>query len=161
MHALRSNELQFAELVRFFVARTVGNAERAEPGDVLEFASGDAVARAFLMPRKSELLMVEVDSGLVLSTDGEKAADRLAALHRLNESARFEHGWLATLDDDDMMVLHAVLPVATVDGDAFCAMIEEGLDRAATLVAIFAGMPERGATQESSDADAGMMFIRG
>ncbi len=129
----RKNEDTFHTLLRGFVGSTAGHAQTAEPGDVLEFVFGDFVARAYLLPRDTSLVVIEVDiRGLDLA-DVAKVTNPLLMLHRMNDTGPFDHGWTVSIDDDDMLAIHTMPPLAGMTVDRLKSLIDEGLDRADRL----------------------------
>jgi hypothetical protein len=162
MNASPTDERRFHDLVSAFVAETVGHGERPEPGGMLEFGYGDLLARAFLLARAGGLLMVEVELPDVLPESDPARADALLALHRLNEAARFEHGWTATIDDADLVVLHRILPIGALGPEDFRALFDDGLARAASLQRILSDVADAAdAAERDGEAAEPTILFRG
>jgi len=62
----------------------------------------------------------------------------LLMLHRLNEDARTEHGWTATIDAQDQLLLYTLRPLRQTDAQALQDAVAQGLDRAEALSAMVA-----------------------
>ena len=62
------------------------------------------------------------------------------ALLRLNQEARFEHGWAIVLDEDDRLSITTTVVMAQTASQALNEIIADGLDRAASLQEAVAGM---------------------
>ena len=142
MNASQTDERRFHDLVRDFVAETAGHGEKPEPGGMLEFGFGDFTARAFLASRAPGLLTVEVDLPSTISSDVTDRAELLLALHRMNDAARYEHGWIATVDDDALVVIHKLVALARTGPGEFRDLFDDGLDRAAALERMLGGLAE-------------------
>jgi hypothetical protein len=57
-------------------------------------------------------------------------------LHRLNEAARPEHGWVATVDERDQLMLSTSLPIQETEGTQLQSEVAGALDRAESLTAL-------------------------
>ena len=161
MTASPTDERRFHDLVGAFVAETAGHGERPDPGGMLEFGYGDLLARAFLLSRGRGLLMIEVDLPVSLPEDASARADGLLALHRLNDAARFEHGWTATIDDADLVVLHTIVPIGEIAPSDFRALFDDGLARAASLQTILAEVADAADAEADPEAAESAIVFRG
>jgi hypothetical protein len=72
--------------------------------------------------------------GLALD-DLPHLGEALLLLHRLNATARPIHPWVASIDEDDMLLLAATAPAP--DRPALMAILSEGLARAQALDALW------------------------
>jgi hypothetical protein len=59
-----------------------------------------------------------------------------ALLNQLNEAVRLEHGWTATLRDDQRLVLHTARPVASTSAAELEALMVDGIERAEALATV-------------------------
>jgi hypothetical protein len=118
------------------------------------------------------LAVVEVDVRSLHEIDDALLGAVGLALLRLNQEARFEHGWTIVLNEDDLLSITTTLMMAQTTSQALNEIIAEGLNRAASLEEAVAGMIDPAVTalraQESvGDIDdlAGTIgsagFIRG
>ena len=62
------------------------------------------------------LLQLIIEVGVTALQPAEAAsAPLLMALHRLNDSTRGEHGWIATIDDEERLLLSSTFSLAALD----------------------------------------------
>ncbi len=96
---------------------------------------------AWVMPhRDAGLAVVEVSVRPLHGIDEAHLGAVGLALLRLNQEARFEHGWAIVLDEEDRLSITMTLVMAQTTGQALNEIIAEGLDRAASLEQAVAGM---------------------
>jgi hypothetical protein len=86
------------------------------------------------------LAVVEVDVRSLNEVDDAHLGAVGLALLRLNQEARFEHGWAIVLDEDDLLSISTTVVMAQTASQALNEIISEGLDRAASLQEAVAGM---------------------
>ncbi len=119
--------------------------------------------------RKLRILPTEIDSVAIIEVDvcelseaQRDSADLLLNLHQLNHEARFTHGWMAAIDDLDILVVSAPLQLALVQPEDLPDLIEDGLDRAESLAGVVAGLssPTLAVEAQTQGADSSA-FIRG
>jgi hypothetical protein len=112
---------------------------------VLEFVSGDLVVTVLPHPRLPKTLLLEISiRALALDDDAGEAAP-LLLLHRLNNAGRFEHGWSAMIDEEDMLLLTATRPLDITDASTLEEEIADGLERARSLNELWLDAGERNA----------------
>ncbi len=98
-----------------------------------EFTSDDHVV--FVDSTDPAAVRVEISlRGLALD-DLPHLGEALLLLHRLNAAARPIHPWVASIDEDDMLLLSATVPAP--DRPALTAILGEGLARAHALDALW------------------------
>ena len=66
------------------------------------------------------------------------SAPLLMAIHRLNEAARAEHGWVATIDEGDRLLISKVLALHDTDAVALQDAVATALALAESLAALVA-----------------------
>jgi hypothetical protein len=118
---------RFEALLAAFAARMGLPAPREGVG--LELQSDDLTVRVLADTEDDDLLRVEVD---IASAQGASAS-ALALLHRINHAARLNHDWQVSLDDDDLIVMHALRSLAETDAVALEAMLDVALERSSAL----------------------------
>ena len=102
--------------------------------ETFEFTSGDHVV--FVDSTDPTAVRVEISlRGLALD-DLPHLGEALLLLHRLNATARLIHPWVASIDEDDMLLLAATAPAP--DRPALMAILSEGIARAQALDALWA-----------------------
>ena len=116
----------------------------------LEFEAGSHTARVMQHPADRGWLIVEVE---VMSTE-PASSGVYEALHRLNYAARLEHGWMATIGDDRMLVLHATRPIAAVTAADLEVTIVAGLERAEVLSGLWRNLTAGGGNTATSASEA-------
>lgn len=89
---------------------------------------------------EDHLAVVEVDVRSLSDVDDAHLGAVSLALLRLNQEARFEHGWVIVLDDDDLLSITTTVVMAQTASQTLNEIIAEGLDRAASLEQAVAGM---------------------
>ena len=128
----------------------------------LEFEAEGRMAR--VIPHADESLAVIEVQACALHELGEEALAALALdLMRLNHEARFEHGWVAVIDDEDWLSVSTTVAVAATLGEALGECLWDGLARATQLQAVAQSLqsPEVAAVQAPLPAEALGQFIRG
>lgn len=98
-----------------------------------EFTSGDHVASVSWLDASTARVEISL-RGLALA-DPAAHAEALLLLHRLNAAARPVHPWIASIDEDDMLLLSAT--IAAPDCSALQENLTEGLARARSLDALW------------------------
>jgi|LauGreDrversion4_2_1035121.scaffolds.fasta_scaffold01010_19 hypothetical protein len=85
--------------------------------------------------------------------DGQ-AAGLAMTLLRINQDARFEHGWAVVLDDDDMLSISTTVSIAATSAHRLNEWLTEGLDRAQALTQAVAGMIDPATAQAGAAGEA-------
>jgi hypothetical protein len=87
-------------------------------------------------------------------------------LHLINQAARFEHEWPATLTQDDTILLHTIRDIVRTDTGQLQVLFADGIERAEVLVMILAENADP--AQAASDSEQELAapgfaggFIRG
>jgi len=137
----------FAALLADFAA-FAGVAGATDGALGLEFEAGAHVVRVLPHPADPDWLIAEVD----VASGIHATPTAYQALHRVNHAARLEHGWMATFDDEDALVMHVSRPVASVTAADLEGLLVEGLERAEALAAIWRDIAQ--ATGSSASAVA-------
>ncbi len=160
---------QFVALIGEF-ARSVGL--QGEPDALgVEFVVGDHSVLIMPHPGEPERLVAEVSVGPLDEGPGA-AEDRLRLLHLINEASRFEHDWLATLTQDDTILLYTIREIVRTDAGQLQVLLADGIERAEALMTILAGdaesAPAARAPQAASESAQDLVapgfgggFIRG
>jgi hypothetical protein len=112
---------------------------------VLEFVSGDFVVTVLPHPRLPKTLLLEISIRALALDDDAGEAGPLLLLHRLNNAGRFEHGWSAMIDEEDMLLLTATRALDITDATALEEEIADGLERARALNELWLDAGERDA----------------
>jgi hypothetical protein len=119
-----------------WVVKSFGDLGSAPTGAVdplgLEFESDGRVAR--ILPHTDPgLAVVEVVVEDLADKD-EGTLSRLALqLLRLNDEARFEHGWQAVLDADDSLCISVLISMASTSAEDLAELLGDGIARASLL----------------------------
>ena len=103
----------------------------------VEFVEGDHVVS--LLPLGERYRIDIALRGLALANPAP-FGEALLFLHRLNAAAHGVHPWVISIDDDDMLLLGAV--IRDVENHAIAARVTEGLAKAASLDAIWKSLRE-------------------
>jgi len=99
------------------------------------------------------LCVIEIQiRGLALEHPAE-SAQALLLLHRINNTARFEHGWTACIDEEDMLLISSILPINSLNEDNLGEEIADGLQRAESLNELWLDARERDQADESGAND--------
>ena len=150
MNHSNSSSSRFQALLQAFTESTGLPSDDADQALGIEFAAGDFVARVLQHPQHDELVQIEVE---VRQLDVDSAAaSSLLLLHRLNNTARFEHNWLIAIDDDDSLVIATSQPISNTDAAALQALIADGIDRAEALDGLWLAAAEGGSLGASASA---------
>lgn len=99
--------------------------------EAFEFTSGDHVASV----NWNDAANARVDISLRGLADPAAHAEALLLLHRLNAAALPVHPWIISIDDEDMLLLSAMVSVS--DRPALAEILAEGLTRARSLDALW------------------------
>ena len=144
----------FEKLLESFLVSLGHDPIAAKGSGGFEFESGGFNARILLDSTNPARLVAEVDVRRL--DDAEVShAELLLMLHRLNEAARPTHGWTATIDEENLLLLSLFLPLAETDGVALQAVVDDALARAESLgqlVRRFSEPASAAATVESASA---------
>jgi hypothetical protein len=125
----------FESLTRSFLTLIGQDPTRASGISGFEFEY-DAYSVA-VAPIGEAKLIVEV--GVTALQPAETASvPLLMALHRLNDSTRGEHGWIATIDDEERLLLSSTFSLAALDAAGLQNAMASAIDRAEVLSAIVA-----------------------
>lgn len=154
---------QFVALIGEF-AQAVGLQVEPDARGV-EFVVGDHSVLIMPHPGEPERLVAEVSVGPLGAGPGV-AEDRLRWLHLINEAARFEHEWLATLSQDDSILLHTIREIVRTDTGQLQVLLANGIERAEALVRILADNADPAQAASDSERDLAAPgfaggFIRG
>ena len=103
------------------------------------------------------LAVVEVDVRSLNEVDDALLGAVGLALLRLNQEARFEHGWAIVLDEDDRLSITTTLVMAQTASQALNEIIADGLDRAVSLQEAVAGMIDPAVTALRAQESEGNM----
>lgn len=151
---------RLASLLNEFSRRS-GDPRQAEAGasadspECLECRAGDYLVRLMPDPIDDSQLSIEIE---VLALDLAELAPRTRALlllHRFNESTRLMQAWQATIDDDDLLLIHQRQPIdGTGVGDLESA-VAEGLEMAVLVHQLWMLAAPSAAPQLSSPLRAG------
>jgi hypothetical protein len=125
----------------------------------LEFESDGRVAR--ILPHTDPgLAVVEVVVEDLADKD-EGTLSRLALqLLRLNDEARFEHGWQAVLDADDSLCIYVLISMASTSAEDLAGSLDDGMYRAGLLSEVLRGLLSDGPrdpTQATASVTSGMV----
>ena len=135
----------FEKLLESFLALTGHSQVQAAGTTGFEFESGAHNIAVF--PAADSRLVVEAEAAVLLPTEAS-SAPLLMAIHRLNEASRAEHGWVATIDDGDRLLVSKILPLHGTDAVALQDAVATALALAESLAAVVA----YAATQEAPPA---------
>jgi hypothetical protein len=124
----------FEKLLEGFLQLAGQDPAGAKGSNGFEFESGDHTARVF-PDADGAHVVIEVDVRSFGPHEMENAS-LLLMLHRLNESALPQHGWIATIDEVDELVLSTMLRIHETDGLKLQASVTDALDRAESLTAL-------------------------
>jgi hypothetical protein len=102
-------------------------------GDCAGFEIETPTALVRIAPRLGDSAMIEIP----VSNLPEPDASTLHLLHRLNNASLLQHDWIASLDDDDQVVLTAVFQLGQTDAIQLEALVADGLERALSLRDLF------------------------
>ena len=121
-----------------------------ESGDLssigaLEFVSGDFVVTVLPHPHRPKTLLMEISIRALALDENAGETAPLLLLHRLNNAGRFEHGWSAMIDEEDMLLLTATRPLDITDAASLEEEIADGLERARSLNELWLDAGERDA----------------
>jgi uncharacterized damage-inducible protein DinB len=109
-------------------------------------------------PTDSALMVVEVD---VAEADPDEIIQRENAwlLHQINHAARFEHGWIAHIDETNVLMisLFQVIPGSTPE--LIEQLLADGIDRAQALASLW--LTDRQSEPASTPDPAPPSLIRG
>jgi len=147
----------FENLLESFLILAGQDPSGAKGSRGFEFESGAHTVRVF-PDADGARVVIEVDVRS-LGPDETENASLLLMLHRLNESALPQHGWIATIDGVDELVLSTMLRIQETDGLKLQASVTDALDRAESLTALvsqFSGTASN-AGAEKSEAEATKM----
>ena len=117
----------------------------------LEIELDGRIAR--VLPHADEALaVIDVE---VQSLDGladGQAAELAMTLLKINQEARFEHGWAIVLDDDEMLSISTTVSMAATAADGLNEWLALGLDRAQALTQAIGGMVNPAVSQAPTQA---------
>jgi len=125
----------FEKLLESFLILAEQDPQLAKESTGFEFECGAHSVAVF--PIGDSQLMVEVDV-TVLQPVEAASAHLLMMLHRLNEAARSEHHWVATIDEEDRILISKPLPICNTDAVALQVAVSAAIDHAETLAALVA-----------------------
>ena len=140
-----THDPSFEKLLESFLALTGHSQVQATGSNGFEFECGAHDVAVF--PTADSRLVVEADAAVLLPTEAS-SAPLLMAIHRLNEAARAEHGWVATIDEGDRLLISKVLALHDTDAVALQDAVATALALAESLAALVA----HAATQEAPPA---------
>ena len=148
---MRSDDPAFELLVSSFLS-LLGQ-DSAQSQGVMGFEFDTEAYSVAVWPVGEDQLMVQVAVAALQA--GELVdPDWLLMLHRLNEDARSEHGWTATIDAQDQLLLYTLRPLRGTDAQALQVAVAAGLDRAEALSAMLAHTAPPQMQDDNTPADA-------
>ena len=108
-------------------------------------------------PRTDERLLVEV----LIGRSSALPEGLAMLLHQVNDAARLEHDWVATVGAADELRLHTQRAIAQTTPGELESLLAEGVDRAQALASLIDALPEEASgASERTDFDpltAGML----
>ena len=125
----------FEKLLEAFLILVGQDPKSAKESTGFEFECGAHSVAVF--PIDDSKLMVEVDVD-ILQTAEATNAPLLMILHRLNDAARSEHHWMATIDEENRVLISKQLPICDTDAVALQVAVSAAIDHAETLAALVA-----------------------
>lgn len=146
------NENQFVPLVKDFLkaAEIAVDPTQIEELESLEFEHDDLTCRVY--PHSTEdRISVEVG---VLRLDLLQAAtgfEPLRTLHKLNWAARSTNGYMASISDEDVLIVSKDYDALAIDGTRLAAEMASILDAAANLKSVWQGLIESSVESGPSD----------
>jgi hypothetical protein len=133
------------------IALWAGVERPAEPDPLgLEIEIEGRLARV-LPHADEERAVIEIEVRSLSGADESDTAQLALQLLRLNHEARFEHGWSAVLDDEDVLCLSTTIELRHTEPDALANLLSDGIARAEALATI-SGDIMRGAEASQSPA---------
>jgi hypothetical protein len=81
-------------------------------------------------------------------------------LLRLNDEARFEHGWQAVLDADDSLCISVLISMASTSAEDLAGSLDDGMYRAGLLSEVLRGLLSDGPrdpAQATASVTSGMV----
>jgi hypothetical protein len=150
------SDTQFESLVSSFLSMLGQDPTSASGVTGFEFET-EAYSVA-VCPIRAGTLMVQVS---VAALQPAEAADAhlLMMLHRLNEEARTEHGWTATIDPENVLLLYTSLAIQEVDAQGLQATLGTGLERANLLSEMIAQVTPPAVEESEVPSDIQMLRI--
>jgi hypothetical protein len=140
---MQTPDPSFEKLLESFLALAGHNPGEAAGSTGFEFECGAHNVAVF--PAGDSRLVVEAEAAVLLPAEAANAA-LLMAIHRLNEAARAEHGWVATIDGGDRVLVSKVLPLHGTDAVA----LQDAVTTALTLAGSLAGLVAHAAGSEAT-----------
>ena len=137
----------FEKLLESFLILAEQDPQLAKESTGFEFECGAHNVSVF--PIGDSQLVVEVDVTTLQPVEAA-SAPLLMILHRLNEAARSEHRWMATIDEEDRILISKSLLIAETDAVALQVAVSAAIDHAETLAALVARIGNE-PLDESSD----------
>ncbi len=150
------------------------NIELPEPLDPLGLELKIEGRMARIMAHTDDsLAVVEVDVLGMHNCGDEELGTVSVALLKLNQEARFEHGWAIVLDEQDRLSITSTALMASTSAQALNELVADGLERAQALAEAVSAMVDPATTlvrnDETSHATAALSaqpllnsgFIRG
>ena len=118
----------------------------------IEFATDDQSLVVVPHPTRDDLLIVEVQVADFGPEAESLSRGALLLLHQINESARFEHEWVASISAEGAVQIHCVRLISSTDLPTLEALMGEGLERAESLAELIGsfGQSQEGAGQNES-----------
>lgn len=117
----------------------------------MEIDGREASVLPALTPTGDEAVEITVSAGALTASDEWDEVDALTLLHRVNAAARYRHGWLATVDQDDQLMIKRVKPLQGLSPSDLERLVSEGMDCAASLQGLL--------TQWGSDKGAAVVAV--
>ncbi len=148
----------FNRLVREFAQKAGFPANEIEQSDGVEFESDGFTARLIAHPTDSALMVVEVD---VAEADPDEIIQRENAwlLHQINHAARFEHGWIAHIDETNVLMISLFQAIPGSTPELIEQLLADGIDRAQALASLW--LTDRQSEPASTPDPAPPGLIRG
>ena len=97
------------------------------------------------------LAVVEVDVLGLYDCGDEELGTVSVALLKLNQEARFEHGWAIVLDEQDRLSITSTVVMASTAAQALNELVADGLERAQALAEAVSAMVDPALRQVRED----------
>jgi hypothetical protein len=105
----------------------------------LSFETDGRVTRIF-PHADDDLAVVEVRVSSLDELAGNDLARLALQLLRLNRAARLEHDWSVVLDEADNLAVTTTVSQSATGANVLAAILQDGIDRAAALSRVVAGL---------------------
>lgn len=151
-------ESRFSQLIQEFAAGAGFADEAIGQSDGIEFESEGFTARLTAHPTSPALMVIEVDVAQANPGDPHQAKNAWL-LHQINHAARFEHGWLAHIDESNILMMSSVQEVDGLNAAVIEQLLADAIDRAEALANLWLAHAQ--ADEVSAQAHSSSHLIRG